>query len=126
VKHVFPIDLGQWPQACCLITDKRAYGRFMRDHGIGEARPFPPEGGGSCQTITKGECCKVIIAIGPHPDWDELAVTLSHEATHAMRWILEHVGETEPGAETQAYLVGHIVRQALKIARDQPRIVQSA
>jgi hypothetical protein len=94
VKHVFPIDLGQWPQACCLITDKRAYGRFMRDHGIGEARPFPPEGGGSCQTITKGECCKVIIAIGPHPDWDELAVTLSHEATSfAMRWILEHVGE---------------------------------
>jgi uncharacterized protein YjaZ len=65
----------------------------------------------------------LLMGIGPHPNRDELAVTLAHEATHAMRWILEHAGEKQPGTECEAYLVEHIVRQALA---EQPLTVQSA
>ena len=54
-----------------------------------------------------------VITVGKQDSRIELADTLAHEATHAMRWLLEHVGEKEPGTETEAYLVGHIVKRSL-------------
>lgn len=113
MKGVHWVDLGQWPQALAVIADKRAYNRFMRSKGISQPKTFPGRNGGLCQTLERGSNCILVIAIGDQ-DQDELPVTVAHEATHAMRWILEHVGEDRPGIETEAYLVEHIVRGALK------------
>lgn len=56
----------------------------------------------------------ILICIGEPGDAYELAITLAHEAVHAMRWIFENVGENRPGTETEAYLVEHIMRHGPK------------
>lgn len=116
MKGVHWIDLGQWPQQLVLIDNKRSYMRFGRERLDGhKMQPFPPAHGGATTQIehtTKGVL--FIIAVGAPKDRDDLAVTLAHEATHAMRWILEDVGEKQPGTETEAYLVGHIVKEGLR------------
>lgn len=115
MKGVHPIDLGQWPPACRLFTDKRSYNRFHKEQtGQAPPIPFPPANGGCCLQLSHPDGrAWLMIAVGPQDSRDELSVTLAHEATHAMRWILGHAGEGEPGTETEAYLVEHIVRQAL-------------
>lgn len=116
MKHIHRIDLGQWPQLMVITNDKRAYGRFMRDKQGPDIKPFPSRNGGHCLMMTQESsgACIFMIAIGSHDDQIELASTLAHEATHAMRWLFEHIGEHSPGTETQAYLVGHIVRCGLQ------------
>jgi hypothetical protein len=116
LKGLHRIDLGQWPQAMYVTDDKRTYNRFIRERQGKVTDPFPPSNGGNCQMMTQKSTgsCIFLIAVGPQDDAIELATTLAHEATHAMRWLLEHVGEDSPGTETQAYLVEHIVREGLK------------
>lgn len=115
MKGQHRIDLGQWPPACYLFTEKRAFNHYHRQQtGTEPPLPFPPKDGGCCLHMENpsGEAI-LMIAIGKSSSRDELAITLAHEATHAMRWILEHAGEDSPGTETEAYLVEHIVRQGL-------------
>jgi hypothetical protein len=116
VKGLHRIDLGQWPQLMYVTQDKRAYNRFMREKQGPKFKPFPPRNGGSCEMMTQESSgsCIFIISVGPQDDATELATTIAHEATHAMRWLLEHIGEHSPGTKTQAYLVEHIVREGLK------------
>lgn len=120
MKGVHYVDLGPWPPALYVIGNKRAYGRFVRSmcgKNAKDCTPFPPANGGACQKMEDGQNCVFIITVGAHTDVIELAGTLAHEATHAMRWIFEHVGETSPGTEAEAYLVEHIVRNGLKALR---------
>jgi hypothetical protein len=89
----------------------------MRDNCGGKASdhpPFPVANAGHCQKLTRGQDCVFLIAVGEPANRDELAMTLAHEATHAMRWLFEHLGERTPGTEAQAYLVEHIVRCGLR------------
>lgn len=44
---------------------------------------------------------------------------IAHEATHAVDFIWNHIGETEPGAEATAYLVGWMVRCINKAKKDK-------
>jgi hypothetical protein len=115
VKGLHEIDLGQWPQRMYVTADKRAYNRFCREKQGKVEQPFPPQDGGNCQMMTQESTgwCVFLIAMGPWSSTLELASNLAHEATHAQRWLLEHVGEHSPGTETQAYLVGHIVREGM-------------
>lgn len=116
MKGVHEIDLGQWPPALVIIADKRAYKRFEKSHCApgSEVTPFPGENAGACQKWTDGPKCLLVITVGPQENQIELAGTLAHEATHAMRWLFEHICEHSPGLEAQAYLVEHIVRGGLK------------
>lgn len=112
------IDMGQWPAAMIVTRKRRAYERFMRRYHSPDHpwQPFPEPGGGLSVVLHDGTVrATIVIAVGQCEDRDELSCTLAHEATHAMRWILEHVGEAEPGTETQAYLVEHIVKGALRV-----------
>jgi hypothetical protein len=118
VKGIHWINTGQWPQAMAITGDADAYRRFMRKYCGKEHEndpPFPRFNGGLCQKL-EDDVGNVImfIAVGKQKDRAELACTLAHEATHAMRWMLEHVREKEPGTETEAYLVEHIVRHGLR------------
>jgi hypothetical protein len=101
VKHCHEIGLGQWPPRMYLIADKRTYNRFMRDKQGPDFRPFPPRNGGSCEMMKQERTgsCIFVIAVGPQDGRDELAATLAHEATHAMRWILEYAMEQQAGTE---------------------------
>lgn len=116
MKHLHRIDLGQWPPLMYVTQDKRTYNRFMREKQGDEFKPFPPHNGGSCEMMKQESSgsCIFLIALGSQDDQTEFASTLAHEATHAMRWLLEDIGEHNPGTETQAYLVGHIVREGMK------------
>lgn len=116
MKGLHRIDLGQWPPACYLFTERRAYNRYHRElTGSAPPIPFPPKDGGNCLHLEHPDGRAILmIAVAEQTSRDELAITLAHEATHAMRWILEHAGEEQPGTETQAYLVEHIVRESLK------------
>jgi hypothetical protein len=97
-----------------VIGDESAYNRFVKSWCAGYAPvDFPRRGGGNCQQMENaaGDMMLVMV-IGKQPNRTELMLTVAHEATHAMRWILEFVGEKSPGTETEAYLVEHISRQA--------------
>jgi hypothetical protein len=117
VKGAHEIDLGQWPCGMVVITDKRTYNRYIRmmcgKHAV-KSPPFPETNCGNCQTLEQPGACFIVISIGKTPDDAERILTLVHEATHAMRYILEHALEKNPGTETEAYLVEHIVRQGMK------------
>lgn len=116
MKNVHWVDLGPWPPALAIVDDKRTFNRLIRAKTAQPPeRPFPGSGGGLCIRLDNERGAALfVIAIGPQGSRDELAVTLAHEATHAMRWILEYVGENEPGTEAQCYLVEHIVRRGLE------------
>lgn len=117
MKGVHYVSLGQWPPALYVTDDKRAYQRFIKKHcgpAASRCTPFPDINCGSCQKLEGGQDCVFLICIGPQKDAAELAGTLAHEATHAMRWLFEHIGEHSPGTETEACLVEHIVRNGLK------------
>lgn len=117
MKHVHECDLGQWPSALVVIADKRAYGRYIRRMCGDNARdcpPFPGLNAGLCQTLEQPGAHVILIAIGPQESDRERVLTLVHEATHAMRYALQHAAENEPGTETEAYLVEHILRQGLE------------
>lgn len=117
MKGVHYIDLGQWPPALYVTDDKRAYQRFIKKlcgPAAAKCPPFPGTNAGCCQKLADDSDCVFLISVGPQKDAAELAGTLAHEATHAMRWLFEHIGEHSPGTETEAYLVEHIVRNGLK------------
>jgi hypothetical protein len=122
MKHVHVVDLGQWPPACAIIGNKRAYHRFMRGKCGGDAKVhrFPKPNAGHCEMLAHGQECWFVIAVGAHEFGSELACTLAHEATHLMRWLFEHIGEKAPGTEAEAYLVEHIVREGLKALNKPP------
>jgi len=116
VKGLRWINLGPWPPDLAITSDRRAYRRFLRDEvGEKEIPEFPGKDTASTYCVThKEKGPLVLISLGPQSDQYELASNLAHEATHAMRWILEYVGEEKPGTETEAYLVGYIVKQAMQ------------
>jgi uncharacterized protein YjaZ len=116
VKGVHWIEPGQWPVHMALIADEKVYRRFMRVYCGPEEAPheFPRLNAGHCQQMNdRAGNMMLVIVVGRQSNRSELAVTLAHEATHAMRWLMEYVGEHSPGTESEAYLVGHIVRQSL-------------
>ncbi len=113
MKGIHWIDLGQWPPALAVVSDKRAYQKFMLKHCDTKVNDFPPRNGGLCRKMVDGTDCIFLIVVGPQSDPINLACTLAHEATHAMRWIFEQIEEREPGVEAQAYLVEHILRGGL-------------
>lgn len=117
MKDIHWIDSGQWPPAIAITNNKKAYQRFMRSHcgGVAADHPqFPPFNGGLCQKLVDGNSCIFLITVGEQADDIELACAVAHEATHLARWLFEHIGEKEPGLESQAYLVEHIVRHGLR------------
>lgn len=121
MKGVHWIDLGQWPASLAVITDSRTYGRFLRQKCGKSYRAcpaFPKSNAGICQMLEGPEGTIVLISIGKTADPAERILTLVHEATHAMRWVLENAAEASPGTETEAYLVEHIVRHGLEAIAD--------
>jgi hypothetical protein len=116
MKGVHWIDTGQWPSALAFVKDEAAYRRVMHAH-CGkdcELRAWPHRDGGFCQQLADDTGKSVIlIGMGKQKNKTEAALTAAHEATHAMRWILAHAAENEPGTETEAYLVEHIMRGVL-------------
>lgn len=118
VKGLHWIDLGPWPTALAVTSDHKAYDKFHKGRCC-DWQPFPRPEHGLCTHMTheNGQSF-FIIALGKFKDPIERAASLAHEATHAMRWVLEFVGEKEPGTETQAYLVEHIVKHGLRALVD--------
>lgn len=115
MKNAHRINLGQWPPAMFITSNQEAYDRLMRQYRVPDPLPFPQKRHGLCQHLENGDGeAIIVIAIGKHPNIIELATTIAHEATHAMRWLFEYVGEKNPGTETEAYLIEHIVHEGLK------------
>lgn len=114
------IDTGQWPAALAITSSNAAYRRFMRQHcGEDVEAKAAPVRGGFCQQLSNEDGDSVlVIVVHSELEGRELVCTVAHEATHAMRWILKHAHEHEPGTETEAYLVEHIVREGLKALLD--------
>lgn len=117
VKGVHWVDLGPWPPALVIVTDKAAYRRLSKQR-CGEHAPkhlFPGANAGRCEEWKgDGADLLLVISVGPQKDDIELAGTLAHEAAHAVRWLFRHIGEHEPGLESEAYLIEHIVRHGMR------------
>jgi hypothetical protein len=114
MKGVHWLGLGQWPCNLAVVGDEAAYERFRKAYcGNSMALDFPRRGAGNCQQMENAAGdMMLLIAVGKQPSRTEMMLTIAHEAVHAMRFILQFVGEHSPGTETEAYLVEHISRAA--------------
>lgn len=78
---------------------------------LGRLIPLPkrPGGKGATSGARRGNGdYAVVIFVDPELTGRERAETVAHEASHAGRFILDHIGETAETHECEAYLVGWI------------------
>lgn len=116
MKGVHWIDLGQWPCRLAFVADEKGFARFNQAFCDGTIEPgYPKTDGGCCYKLQNpaGEPL-FLLAVGKASSRNQRACTIAHEAVHVMQFVLEHLGEEKPGIETQAYLVEHVLRNALQ------------
>lgn len=70
------------------------------------------------RTFSKRMCHPVIV-LPKRPKTAEEVGTLAHEATHAIDWIIQGIGETGRLEEIYAHCVGAVVREVLKAKADE-------
>lgn len=108
------ICLGPWPAALAITSDEAAYNRWVKRNSTPSACAFPKACGWTQKFARDDGTMVIMIAIAPKMRREGIIISLAHEATHAMRWILDHAEEKTPGIEAEAYLVEHIVREGMK------------
>ena len=100
------------PVNYCLLTTEAQYLREMKKLGV--TNPDPWLGGAVACTHhlsnRHGDLCALVcypvkLKIPPH----HVAGVLAHEAMHIWRVMREHIGETSPSSEFEAYAIQHIV-----------------
>lgn len=64
--------------------------------------------------------CIVCLAKKPK-DVVDLAAIVAHEATHVWQRFCQHIGESKPGMETEAYAIQYIVWQLMDSYRRQTK-----
>lgn len=114
-KGMHLVLVSPWPTAVVVTNNEDAYLKFLSNNGITKTKntAFPSMGAASLFTKEDGTSL-VVIAVSPELEGMELIDTVVHEASHAVDFIFDAGGEASPGTETRAYLMGHIVSEALE------------
>jgi hypothetical protein len=117
--NYFDVDCGFFPVPIKLCFTRKAFYEVLKDHGITTAEDPKPLDYGVAEThsfnTTKEAVVVVIFNLEmlTHDEPAYLAGIVSHEMSHVIERILEHIGEQkeEFGEETRAYLLQHMVEQ---------------
>lgn len=114
VSGVTWFQMGCYPVFCGFTMKSEALARVQRFMGVFTDSDISPSGGGCCHRLVKNGMMVLIISMADKRfPKNETAAIIAHEATHAMRFIMEKIGEDEPGLEQEAYLVQQIVQDCL-------------
>lgn len=98
----------------CLTQDQ--FDKAVRDLGM-KTIPSMLDGGRACThrmwTRTGNLACVVAIS---DKDFDGISVAslLIHEAVHVFQYQCEHIGESRPSVEFEAYGIQHIAEQLMR------------
>lgn len=113
-------DRGILPTWFGFCPDEASWHEIMDQFKIKDEYPNCD---GKCNVIFRNEDDKierVFVTIGDYAGRDAVQVIgiLVHEATHVWQYIKRDIGEKEPSAEFECYMMQHIVQELLKAFRD--------
>ncbi len=103
-------NLGFLPTYVGYCPNKKSWKKEMERLGIKD-EPYP-ETHGRCTRFIKDSDHTVIICINPREETTEVQVVglIAHEASHAVDYICEDIGEVSPSSEFKAYLTQFITQ----------------
>lgn len=114
-KKSFWIELGFLPVSVAYVPTAKAWKRTLRKFDI-ELEPFPSSDGHCTWYQTKSHGNVILITVHPrskHLTMTQVAGMITHECTHAWRHIKEIIGESQPSAEFEAYVMQRLVQDCL-------------
>ncbi|NLS03615.1 hypothetical protein HGP14_09615 [Rhizobium sp. P32RR-XVIII] len=87
---------------------------------LNSAIPWPdvPNAGGHTQWLKNDKTDEAIILVVIHSaaerDALEVIMTIVHEAVHVWQFLCDHIGESKPGIEMEAYGIENISRSLIE------------
>lgn len=113
-QSIFPARFG-------ITTDHGAYRRTLKrlkcDMEISETNSMCAETMGFISGDKAGRHYVIMyFNLARHDNIAEFVDTIAHECTHAWQAVREHMGEDNAGRETEAYMIGWLTGQVLKLA----------
>ena len=118
MKRVHYIDAGQWPVHIGFTNNEAAFNKEMKrlkvknadflasDHADASTVSLIGEKGSLCLIVTLGSCEGKTMA--------QVAGLIAHEATHVAQRLWEHIGEDNPGTESEAYFIQMVTQACLE------------
>lgn len=117
-------DMGIFPLYLGFTTSRKAFAREMKRLEVDDCSFLPNDhSAAATHYLTNRDMLVVIIAMpkAKGKSQEQVAGLIAHEATHVAQQLWEHIGEKQPGAEAEAYLVQHITQFALQQYYDTGR-----
>ena len=111
--HIAYLNMGSWPIYVGFTTDPKAYKKEMKRMAVKHPPPFINHGAdATCHTYQNGNKVTAIICIRKDHKRDPVQICglLVHESVHVWQHLREVIGETNPGKETEAYVIQHIAQ----------------
>lgn len=112
--------MGQWPAYVGFTMSPKAFRREMKRLKVDGPPAFLLRATADATThfLEKNGVMTFIVAMrksGKRAP-EQVAGVISHEAMHIIQWLWAELGEREPGKESEAYLMQHIVQCCLQEA----------
>jgi hypothetical protein len=120
--HIPYCNMGSWPCYVGFTTSQKAFKRETKRICPSESIPFLGSNRANATThfLAKDGCTTAIITMqspkAAKTSFEQYAALVAHEAVHVAQQIFRDIGEKEPGDETEAYFVQHIVQFCLQEA----------
>lgn len=118
MSRVRYFDVGQWPIYVGFVNDEAAFKREMKRIKAGDVN-FAASNHADASTISMidedGVLC-VFVTLGSikGKTFAQIAGLIAHEATHVAQSLWEHIGETNPSRETEAYFIQFVTQSCLE------------
>lgn len=118
-------ELGFLPVSVGYAPNKKAWKKALKDIGI-PPEPFPVSDGRCAWWSNVGELRQdiILIAVGKRAkrhSMAQVAGIIAHECMHAWRYIRENIGEKEPSAEFEAYVLQALVQSVVHAHQSKRR-----
>lgn len=91
-----------------FVPNKIAWQYETKRLGVSEAYPAHP---GCCTTLRQDNKLTALITIGEDQDTSNgvsLTSLILHECVHVFQRLCDHIGETKPSKEFEAYMIQHL------------------
>jgi len=118
--HYF--HMGAYPVYLGFCTDPAAFAKEVKRLKVDADTPFLVRASAKATLHAferKGELNFIVCMDPKGITQEQIAALLAHEAVHAAQMLWEHIGETRPGEEAEAYLVQYIVQRCLVAMKEE-------
>lgn len=102
-----------------FVPDEKAWHRELKRLGLPD-EPYPTSAG-RCSSYNYDGKLVILVTLGTaHDKKDKICALglLAHESMHAWRFIREHINETEPSLEFEAYMLQSIFQSLVQAWMD--------